>query len=517
MGHILQVNQLSIGFEEKQGVRQVVDEISFHVAEGEILGIVGESGSGKSITSLTIMDLLKANARVIKGEILFEGRNLLAMSEKEKRALKGKEISMVFQEPMTSLNPLMKVGPQVEEVLLIHTSLESKERKKEVLRMFGEVGLKDGEAIYQKYPHQLSGGMRQRIMIAMAMICRPKLLIADEPTTALDVTVQKQILELLKKMNRDFHTSIIFISHDLSVVRSLCRRAVVMNEGKIVELGEVNDLFTNPKEAYTKRLLAAVPTIGKVIGQQVKNNKAVMCEAINYSVFYEERKNGFFKKPTNRKIVDSVSFQIMEGEIYGVVGESGSGKSTLAKAIVGLNTNTKGELLLESSKPQMVFQDPYSSLNPAKKIESILAEPLRIKGGYSKEQIRERVLAMLEQVGLPKEYASRRIDRLSGGQRQRVAIGLALMNNPSFLVLDEPVSALDVTIQDQILHLLKSLQEKYHLTYLFISHDLSVVYNLCDRIAVMKDGKIVEEGTREEIYSKPNHEYTKQLLEAVVS
>ncbi|MDO5292823.1 MAG: ABC transporter ATP-binding protein [bacterium] len=519
---ILKVTDLSIGFEENKQFTEVVKKISFDVGQGEIVGIVGESGSGKSLTSLTIMDLLSHTAKVNNGSILFEDKDLLTISTEEKRKLKGKDISMVFQEPMTSLNPLLKVGPQVEEVLVLHKDGDRNSYRKRVISMFQDVGLPNPEELYEKYPHQLSGGMRQRVMIAMAMILQPKLLIADEPTTALDVTIQKQILDLLLKMNQKYGTSIIFISHDLGVVKKLCNRVIVMCEGEIVEQGQIATIFTNPKEAYTKKLLAAVPSVkaneafGEIAVTAAEKKSSPVLSVKDLKVSYKVKSKGLFKKAEEKRIVKGVSFTVNEGEIFGIVGESGCGKSTLSKAIVGLNRHTEGVLELKEANPQMVFQDPYSSLNPAKTIGAILSEPLIIEGKLTSRQRMEKVEQMLEEVGLPKDYYKRNIAKLSGGQRQRVAIALALMTNKKFIVLDEPVSALDVTIQDQILRLLKRLREEYNLSYLFISHDLNVVYELCDRIAVMKDGVIVEQGTKDEIYYRPKADYTKQLLSAIL-
>lgn len=519
---LLKVSDLSVGFQENKEYQEVVKGISFSVGKGEVVGIVGESGSGKSITSLTIMDLMKHTGKVDHGEILFEGRSLLTMPMAEKRTLKGSEIAMVFQEPMTSLNPLIKVGPQVAEVLELHKEEDKNGYKDRVLAMFEDVGLPEPEVIYDKYPHQLSGGMRQRVMIAMAMILRPKLLIADEPTTALDVTVQKQILDLLQKMNEKYDTSIIFISHDLGVIKRLCSRVIVMCEGKIVEQGPIKEIFENPKEDYTKRLLAAVPSMKKnevmseVCAAGLNKERKAALTVKDLEVSYKVKGKGLLKKTENKKVVKGVSFTVREGEIFGIVGESGCGKSTLSKAIVGLNKHVEGTLDLMEKQPQMVFQDPYSSLNPGKTIGAILSEPLKIEGGLSKAERLEKVERMLEEVGLSRDYYKRNISMLSGGQRQRVAIALALMTNKKFIVLDEPVSALDVTIQEQILKLLKRLQKEFNLSYLFISHDLNVVYELCDRIAVMKDGVIVEQGTKDEIYFHPKHDYTKQLIQAIL-
>lgn len=514
---ILQIENLHAGFVTGKTYEEVLKGISFSIEEGEIVGIVGESGSGKSITSLVIMDLLKEDCKVTEGSILFEGKDLLKLSEAEKRSLRGKELTMVFQEPMTSLNPVMPIGPQVEEVLKIHEGNKNKTLYKEkALSMLSKVGLNEVEALYHKYPHELSGGMRQRVMIAMAMIARPKLLIADEPTTALDVTVQKQILELLSKLNKEYQVTILFISHDLGVVQSLCSRALVMYEGQIVEEGSTKELFTSPKEAYTKHLIKVAPKIAPVKKASGKENGPVLIQAENLSVSYKVKEKGLFSRSYLKKIVKDVSFTIREGEIYGIVGESGSGKSTLAKAIVGLNPHIEGKLTVSLKKPQMVFQDPYSSLNRGRLIGWILEEPLKIQGDLNKAERKKRVHEMLSHVGLDATYAKRYIHELSGGQRQRIAIACALMNNEKFIVLDEPVSALDVTIQDQILTLLKDLKEKFGLSYLFISHDLNVVYQMCDRIGVMKDGVLIEEGSREEIYFHPKEEYTRELLAAII-
>ena len=515
---ILAVENLHVSFVEGKASNEVVKGITFEVNTGEIVGIVGESGSGKSITSLAIMDLLKDNCKVTEGSIIFTGKDMLHLSEEDKCKLRGNELTMVFQEPMTSLNPVVPVGPQVEEVLRLHN--DGKESmasyRDKTLEMLLEVGLSDVEALYKKYPHELSGGMRQRVMIAMAMIQRPKLLIADEPTTALDVTVQKQILELLSRLNKEYQVSILFISHDLGVVESLCSRALVMYEGEIVEQGNTKELFACPKKEYTKHLVKAAPKVEPRKEELKLEEKDAIIQAENLSVYYNVRNKALFSKTTRKQIVKDVNLTIQEGEVFGIVGESGSGKSTLAKALVGLNTNIEGTIKASSKRPQMVFQDPYSSLNRGRTIRWILEEPLKIKGELKKAERKQRVREMLELVGLDKSYEKRYIYELSGGQRQRVAIACALLNNEKFIVLDEPVSALDVTIQDQILTLLKDLKEKFCLSYLFISHDLNVVYQMCDRIAVMKDGILVEEGSREEIYFNPKEAYTKELLAAIM-
>lgn len=520
---LLDVNNVSIGFADTKPMQMVVNNIFFQVDQGEILGIVGESGSGKSMTALSIMGLHKDTARITSGEIIVEGNNLLSMSEKQKRSYLGKEIAMVFQEPMTSLNPVMKIGDQVSEMLAIHTRLSRKEQKEKTVEALLEVGLNNPEELYNKYPHELSGGMRQRVMIAMAMICKPKILIADEPTTALDVSVQAQILALLKKINKEHGVSIILISHDLGVIRTMCERTIVMSQGEIVEQGLVEEIFRNPKQEYTKKLIDAVPSIHKKkveietvvqLPSKVNGQVSKILSVNGVNIYYYQ--NGRIRRGVKKQIVKQVSFHINEGEVVGIVGESGSGKSTLAKAIAGLNMFYEGEITCTETRPQMVFQDPYSSLNQAKKVQWILEEPLKIKGGYTKEERRRLVKEKLSEVGLLEEIGKRYVYQLSGGQRQRVCIAAALMLQSKFVILDEAVSALDVTIQRQILDLLMELKEKHCLTYLFISHDMNVIHEICDRVIVMHDGKIVEQGRTREIFTAPKDEYTKELLSAVL-
>ena len=472
---ILTIKDLSIGFETKKGLLQVTDRISFQLKEGEILGLVGESGSGKSVTALAIMGLLEKKAHILSGSIQFLGKELNGCSQKEYENLRGEQMAMVFQEPMTSLNPVLTIGNQAEEMLLLHDkkSVPTK-RKQKVLELFEKTGLTQGESLYEKYPHQLSGGMRQRVMLATAMLCRPKLLIADEPTTALDVTLQAKILELIQKLNTEYKTAVLFISHDLGVIKKLCKKAFVLYQGKCIEQGMTEELFIHPKQEYTKQLLSA--SVGK-----------------DYKVSKQK---------------DSI------------VGESGSGKSTLAKALSGLLTDYTGEIIYrgrEKLQPRMVFQDPYGSLNPSKSIGWLLEEPLRLqKKSDSSQYNRQQAEQMLQKTGLPIEFYGRYPKALSGGQRQRTAIAMALMTKPEFLILDEPVSALDVTVQEQILSLLAKLREEFNLTYLFISHDLSVIRRFCDRICVMYQGKIVESKKTEILFRQPENEYTKQLLDAML-
>lgn len=554
---LLSIENLSIGFVKKRKMNRVLDNISFEVKKGEILGIVGESGSGKTMTALSVMGLLPESAKILSGEINFLGTNLLTMEDKKLRKLRGTGISMVFQDSMTSFNPLLTIGAQVEEMLRLHSERTKEEYKALTLEALEEVGLSNPLEVYHQYPHQLSGGMRRRAMIAMAMIAGPKLVIADEPTTALDVTTQSKILELLKKMNEKHGTGIMLISHDLRVIQSICGRAIVMRNGKIVESGLTKELFKHPNTEYTKQLVAAVPLMfsefNKVQDEAFPvdlkengnadtdniNNKDMDGSAAhgneqeeilaiqNLNVFYSEKGIGLFGKRSRKHIIRDVTVSVKQGETLGIVGESGSGKSTLAKAIVGLNNEIEGIIKINDaafigsevsvSKPQMVFQDPYGSLNPTKKVGWILEEPLKLKTNLGKKERKERVNEMIQQVGLSTKHLERYPFQLSGGERQRVAIAAALIVNPKLVILDEPVSSLDVTIQAQILSLLKDLQKKYNLTYVFISHDLNVVYQMCNRVCVIYKGEIVEMKEAKELFFRPQHEYTKELLKSAMA
>lgn len=477
---------MSVSFLENYAV----EDVSFSMKKGEILAVIGESGSGKSMTALSIAGLLPPDA-VHSGEIWFTGgdgarENLVALSGQERRKRQGKEISMIFQEPMTSLNPVMKIGKQVEEVLVLHTDLDKAERRKQVQKALEAAGLEAAEELYEKYPHQLSGGMRQRVMIAMAMVLKPQLMIADEPTTALDGKIQGQILEVLKRISRENEMGILFISHNLEVVRELADRILVMHDGKVVEAGTPEQIFHAPEKEYTRRLLASIPK-GAYIPNQTEDGRKPVLEVEHLDVFYPE------KKKKKRQVIFDASFTIYEKETVGLIGESGGGKSSLSKAILGLNTHINGSIKHYTAYPQMVFQDPYGSLNPVRRIGWILEEPLRIQGKLDRAARREKVLKMLERVGLGAEYAERKPRELSGGQRQRVSIALALILESHFIIADEPVSALDVTIQAQILELLKELKEEYGLSYLFISHDMAVIKEMCDRVLRIEDGRIYEE------------------------
>lgn len=510
---MLEVRDLNIEFHDHSVPETVVYDFDLTVEPGDIVGIVGESGSGKTMSALAICGLLSRHDMEKRGQILFEGRELLTCSRQEMRDLQGDEISIIFQEPMTSLNPVKKIGWQVEEALRIHTNLTKEERYERAIWALSEAELPEPEKVYEQYPHELSGGMRQRVMIAAAIVCHPQVLIADEPTTALDVTIQAEIIKLLQKLNREYKTAILFISHDLSLVRKLCERVVVMQDGYIVEQGRTEDIFCHPVKDYTRKLIASIPDCEKEKEEKDFSGEEVVLAVKDIFAGYQTSE-GVFGKSQEKQVLKGIDFELHKGEVLGLVGESGCGKSTLAKVILGLNRRYTGQVTSVPGSVQMVFQDPYSSLNPRKTIGWILEEPLKVRGGYTREQRRQKTLAMLEKVGLEPELAARYPSQLSGGQRQRVSIGLALMSEPRVLVADEPVSALDVTIQAQILELLQRLKDEMGLAILFISHDLRVVYELCDRVLIMKDGDIVESGVPGKLYRDYRHPYTGQLLEA---
>lgn len=555
---MIKVKNLSIAF----GEQVVVNDVTFSIEDNRILGLVGESGSGKSITALTIMGLLSEHATILHGSVEVDGTVIVSqdgenhdsrlnyVNSRELKKLQGKVMSMIFQEPMTSLNPTLKIGRQVEEILKIHTSMDADDRKKLVLETLESVGLTDAKRVYESYPHELSGGMRQRAMIAMAIILKPKILIADEPTTALDVTIQAQICELLKKISIENKMSVLFITHDLNLARQFCHQIIVMNQGDLVESGESEEIFARPVQEYTKKLIGAIPSRTKRKVAQVRTNdssenlsalkvnesetvqaQSVLAQPLQaqstqtpekeenilevqgLNVFYQEKNNHIFKKKARKQVVFDASFSIRPGEIMGLVGESGCGKSSLSKAILGMNDQIAGEIRHFSDRPQMIFQDPYSSLNPSKTIGWILEEPLRTAGGLSNSQLKEAAVAMLKKVGLDEHFYGRKPGELSGGQRQRISIGQALIARPKFVIADEPVSALDVTIQAQIMDLMCNLQQEMNLAYLFISHDINVIYQMCDRLMVMKEGRIIEAGETTQIFDDPHDPYTKMLLQ----
>ncbi|MCJ8008801.1 ABC transporter ATP-binding protein [Lederbergia wuyishanensis] len=533
MEPILKVKDLRVSFHTRDGEFEAVRGINFEVRKGETLGIVGESGSGKSVTARSIMRLLPSPPSYMKaGEITFLGENLAFKTEKEMEAIRGRDIGMIFQDPMTSLNPTIRIGKQISESLIKHQKLSKKEAKKEAIEILKLVGIRNSEARYNQYPHEFSGGMRQRVMIAIALACRTTLLIADEPTTALDVTIQAQILNVMKDIQEKFGTSIILITHDLGVVAGMCDRVVVMKDGEVVETGTTEEIFESPKHPYTKRLLNALPRLDEkkkpkktplILGTVDKGTPLLDVRSLKQ--YFDMGKGNVLKA------VDNINFHIKPGETLGLVGESGSGKSTTGRAILRLYEPTDGEILYQGmavnrlSKSemktmrrhmQMIFQDPYSSLNPRYKVLDIIGQALDIHqlSGSSAER-RKKVEKLLDMVGLEPFHADRYPHEFSGGQRQRIGIARALAVEPKFIVCDEPLSALDVSIQSQVVTLLEDLQQQLGLTYLFIAHDLSMVKHISDRVAVMYAGKIVELAESEELYSNPQHEYTKSLLAAI--
>lgn len=520
---LLSIIDLSIAFKTGQhSQNQVVDAISFDINEQETVALVGESGSGKSVTALSILRLL-SKERVIypSGDIIFEDKSLLHASEKELRKIRGNKISMIFQEPMVSLNPLHTVEKQLYEVLSLHRGMRRNVARGEILQYLDRVGIKDPKSKLASYPHQLSGGERQRVMIAMAILTHPKLLIADEPTTALDVSVQGQIIELLKELKKELNMSMLFISHNLGIVKKLADKVAVMQDGQIVEFNNKQRIFLRPQQEYTQTLLNSQPS-GEPV--PLPDIPGILLNVNHLNVEVVTQKRLFSSK--KKKIVDNIGFAVHQGETVGIVGESGSGKSTTALAILRL-IKSKGDILFDShpiqnlsgkkllpfrSRIQVVFQDPFSSLNPRFNVEQIISEGLMTHKKLTKTEREQAVIDIMLEVGLDPEMRFRYPNEFSGGQRQRIAIARALILQPELLILDEPTSSLDHTIQKQIINLLKSLQEKHHLSYLFISHDLALVYSLCHQIVVMKDGKIVEQGSREKVFYTPESEYTKVLL-----
>ncbi|NRT14546.1 peptide/nickel transport system ATP-binding protein [Flavobacterium sp. 28A] len=554
---LLSIENLEISFKKEGVYSAVINTISYDLRENEILGIVGESGSGKSVSSLAIMGLLPVNiSKITNGQILFDGKNVAHLSDKELQNLRGNDIAMIFQEPMSSLNPSLKCGFQVQEILLQHTSLSKSASKVETLSLFEKVKLPNPELIFDKYPHEISGGQKQRVMIAMAIACKPMLLIADEPTTALDVTVQKEIIQLLKDIQQETGMSIIFISHDLSLVSEIAHRVLVMYKGQIVEQGEVKKIFKNPEHNYTKALIASrpslevrlkrLPTIQDFLNNQINTEivspedraqfhdklykQAPILEVINVEKEYLSTV-GIFGKKIGFKAVDDVSFKLYEGETLGLVGESGCGKSTLGNAILQLDKATAGQILYRGQditklsgtaiktlrkEIQIIFQDPYSSLNPRIPIGKAIMEPMKVHGLHKNDKERkEKTIEILERVGLGAEYFNRYPHEFSGGQRQRIGIARTIALQPKLIVCDESVSALDISVQAQVLNLLNELKENFGFTYVFISHDLAVVKYMSDQVLVMNKGKIEEMADADELYANPQKEYTKKLIEAI--
>ncbi len=524
---LLSVRNLSVGFTQGGRTSLAVDRISFDIAKGETVALVGESGSGKSVSALSVLKLLPyPPASHPSGQILFAEKDLLAMSEPELRKVRGNKITMIFQEPMTSLNPLHTIEKQIVEVLSVHRGMRDRQARERTLELLHEVGIREPEKRLGAYPHQLSGGQRQRVMIAMALANEPELLIADEPTTALDVTVQAQILELLAELKEKNGMSMLFITHDLGIVRKIADRVCVMTKGRIVEAGPTKEIFSNPQHEYTRHLLAAEPK-----GRPPKADPAAKSVMAGQDVkVWFPIKQGFFRRTVDHvKAVDGIDIDVRAGQTVGVVGESGSGKTTLGLALCRM-ISSKGkirfdgkeidELSFSDMRPlrrelQIVFQDPFGSLSPRMSVAEIIAEGLGIHEPSLSEAERDRrVVDVMKEVGLDPEARHRYPHEFSGGQRQRVAIARAMVLNPRFVMLDEPTSALDMSVQAQVVDLLRNLQAKHNLAYLFISHDLKVVRALANEVIVMRNGKVVEHGPASQIFEAPRTEYTKALISA---
>ncbi|TPL71207.1 ABC transporter ATP-binding protein [Mesorhizobium sp. B2-3-13] len=533
---ILTITNLSVSVRGEEGFREVVSNLSLTLSRGETLCIAGESGSGKSMTALAIMQLLpQPAARISAGTVHLGETELTALDERRMRRIRGDRIAMIFQEPMTSLNPVLSIGRQLTESIEAHTSLSPSQARQRAVEVLKAVRISEAESRLRQFPHELSGGMRQRVMIAMALALEPDVLIADEPTTALDVTVQGEVLELLRDLQHKHGTSVILITHDMGVVAEMADRVIIMRHGRMVEEGKTSDIFARPQADYTRELLAAVPRIGSGAGrQQLKEiaeaaMPANVAEVNDLHVRFDLR-GGILGRVTRRvHAVEGVSFSIAPNETLALVGESGCGKSTTAKALAGLvpysgdivvgGRNLSGlgrdERKAVRRDVQMIFQDPFASLDPRMRVGDLVAEPLVIHGIASKEERRERVAALFDRVGLSSDQMELYPHEFSGGQRQRVCIARALALRPKLIIADESVSALDVSVQARVLDLLKELQREFGVAYLFISHDMAVVENISDRVAVMYLGQIVEMGTRDQVFSNPRHPYTKRLIEAV--
>ena len=546
----LKIDNLSVNYRMRKETVYAVKNINFDVKKGEILGLVGESGSGKSTLGNAIINLIDEPGKISNGKVVLDGINIHE-NLKDIQKYRGKKIGLIFQDPQTSLNPLLTIGEQLIETIQTHLDLDFKDSKKRSINLLQEVGIKDAENRFDNYPHQFSGGMRQRVVISLALCCEPELLIADEPTTALDVSIQSQILELIKTLTKERNLAVILITHDMGVISETADRVAVMKDGDLVEIGTTKEILTNPKEIYTKSLISSVPPTNKKIsrfkiiekkenserGVNIKildrwNKKKLtsqnLIEVKNIKKTFQE---GMFTETSKNTVmaVDDVSFAVKEGESFGLVGESGSGKSTIAKMIVNLFKPSSGEIFFDNvcitkikrnkemmnfrKQIQMIFQDPYSSLNGRLKVKDIIAEPIKLHNPtITNNDLNNYINDLLESVELSKKSSIRYSHEFSGGQRQRISIARALATQPRLLVCDEPTSALDVSIQAQILNLLKDLQEQLNLTILFISHDLPVVRQMCDRIGVLRNGKLCEVSDTEKLFLEPKHEYSKELL-----
>lgn len=525
---LLEVNNLSISFKSDDDWKQVVHGVSYRVYRGQTLGLVGESGSGKTVSSLACMGLLPIKtSRIDSGEISYKGESLLENHFEGARKQRGCSIAMIFQEPMTSLNPSMRCGQQVEEVIKTHLRLSTTECKKRVVDLFAEVELPDPANIGKRYPHELSGGQKQRVMIAIALAANPDLIIADEPTTALDVTVQRAVIDLLNRLKTTRGLGMIFISHDLDVVAAVADTLVVLQHGSICETGLTNDILKHPQHPYTRKLLSCKPPTSGVRRPlaDASNSEPYSFEIGTSPILavrkmkktFATKKSLFGKPLSTYQALKEVSFELFEGESLGIVGESGCGKTTVSRIIMGLETADSGDVLWTTGRPaiQLVFQDPYASLNPRKTVEQMIIEALVVAGKVDKVDASEHISRLLMEVDLPEEYKSRYPHSFSGGQRQRLVIARALAANPSVLILDESVAALDVSVQAQVLNLLNEIRSKRRLSYIFISHDLHVVRYMCERMLVMEKGEIIEHGKSDEIMFTPKHEYTRRLISSI--
>ncbi len=526
MSELLKINNLCLSI-SSDNESEILKNINFSLKKSEILSLIGESGSGKSLTALSIIRLLENNCRVTSGDIIFNNKNLLSLEERSMRIIRRNDISMIFQEPMRSLNPVMSIADQLEES---YKNENKKDIKNKIVENLISVGINDAERVMSLFPHQLSGGMKQRIMIAMAIACKPKLLIADEPTTSLDVTIQKQVLDLLLKLKDDLNMSILFITHDLAVASQISDRIVVMKSGEIVEDNYSMDFFKNPKSSYSKTLLESSSYTKRNASRENKENQNVL-EVNNLKVYFKEKKPFLSKEQPYKKAVDDVSISIEPGVTHAIVGESGSGKTTVAKAIMGLTNITEGNIKILNQdilkmknnyrsnfrrNYQMIFQDPFSSLNPRMRVGSIIKEGLSfLKPELNNDEVNSSIINAIKSVGLNENSIYKYPHQFSGGQRQRIAIARVLVLDPKLLICDEPTSSLDVTVQKQVLDLLIDIQNRRHISYLFISHDINLVSSIADKISVMYQGKIVESGKTSDIIENTSNDYTKKLLSSV--
>ncbi|MFT7286193.1 MAG: oligopeptide transport system ATP-binding protein [Halieaceae bacterium] len=519
---LLEVQNLGVSFVTRNGVNKAVDGISFSVESGKITAIIGESGSGKSVACYSLLGLVPMPpGRIDSGTALFDGKDLLKMGPRDLRRIRGRDVAMIFQDPMTCLNPFMRIGEQMIEPLVYHRGTSKAAAMERAIELLGEVGIRDPHSTIDNFPHEFSGGMRQRVMIAMALINEPRLLIADEPTTALDVTIQAQILQLIADLQKKRDIGVIFISHDLAVVADIADQIAVMQAGRIVEHGDSQSIFENAQHPYTQKLLSAIPSGFR---HSDEPHEEALIRVSNLCTWFDVAGD----EPV--KAVDDVSFEIRRGEVLGLVGESGSGKSTIGRSLLRLVPISSGKVEFDGvdvtalhgrglkdmrRRMQMIFQDPFASLNPRMTVFDTLAEPLLLHGIEDRRSVSQGVLKLMDDVGLMRTAVRKYPHEFSGGQRQRIAIGRALATRPEFIVADEPVSALDVTIQAQILELMQELGREYGLTMLFVSHDLAVVKHLADRIIVLYRGEIVEQGTGESLFNAPQEPYTQQLLSAI--